>query len=108
MAYYMIQASYTSEAWASMVNNPQDRNEALIPVADALGGSVEGFWLAFGEYDAISIVQLPDDVSAATLSFAINAGGAVKSFKTTLLMTTKEGMNAMKKAGNIGYKPPAG
>lgn len=108
MAYYMIQASYTSEAWASLVNNPQDRQEALRPVADALGGSVVGFWLAFGEYDAVTIIQLPDEVSAATLSFAINAGGSVKGVKTTLLMTTKEAMDAMKKAGNIGYKPPAG
>ncbi len=107
MAYYLIQAAYTREAWAAMVKNPQNREEAIKPVIERLGGSVKGLWLAFGEYDAVAIVEMPDNTSAAAFSVATAAAGAVKAFQTTPLMTVEEGVEAMKKAGDIGYRPPS-
>ena len=55
-------------------------------------------WLSFGDYDVVSIIDLPDNVSAAALSIAASASGAIKSIKTTPLMTTEEGVRAMEKA----------
>ncbi len=106
MAYYLVQAAYTREAWAAMVRNPENRADAIKPVIEKLGGSMQGLWLAFGEYDALAIVQMPDNVSAAAFSLAAAAGGALKSFKTTPLMTVEEGMEAMRKAGDLGYRAP--
>jgi hypothetical protein len=37
---------------------------------------------------------------------AASAGGAVKATKTTPLMTMEEGIEAMRKAGTAGYRPP--
>jgi hypothetical protein len=48
---------------------------------------------------------MPNNASAAAFALAIAAGGACKSVKTTPLLTVEEGMAAMKKAGNSGYKP---
>ncbi len=107
MAYYLIQVAYTREAWAAMVKNPQNREEAVKPVIGRLGGRIKGLWLAFGEYDAVAIVELPDNTSAAAFSVAAAAAGAVKAFRTTPLMTVEEGLAAMKKAGDIGYRPPS-
>ena len=107
MAYYLVQAAYTSQAWQAMVKSPQNRMDAIRPVVEKLGGKVEGAWLAFGEYDAIVICQMPDDVSAAAFSMAASAGGAVKAVKTTPLMTIEQAMEAMKKAGGTGYRPPS-
>ncbi len=106
MAYYLVQASYTPEAWAAMVKNPQNRAEAGRPMIEHLGGRLEGFWFAFGEYDVVAIVQMPDHVSAAAFSLAVTAGSAMKSFRTTPLMTAEEGMAAMRKAAGAGYRPP--
>ena len=106
MAYYLIQVAYTPEAWAAQIKNPQNRIEAVRPVVERLGGSFEGVWYAFGEYDIVGICKMPDNVSAAAFSLAATAGGAVKAFKTTPLMTTEEGLEAMKKAGAAGYRPP--
>ena len=39
------------------------------------------------------------------LSLAVTAGGAVKSLKTTVLMTGEETVAAMKKANSVTYKP---
>ena len=106
MAHYLVQVAYTPEAWATMVKNPQDRGEAVGPVVERLGGKLEGIWMSFGEYDVVGIADLPDNVSAAAFSLAATAGGSLKAFKTTPLMEMKDAIEAMKKAGSIGYEPP--
>lgn len=105
MPHYMIQVAYTAEGWANLVRNPQDRLKAVTPAVEKLGGKVEVGYLAFGEYDIVVIVEMPDNVSAAALAIAFSAGGALKLAKTTPLLTTQEGIEAMKKASGTGYKP---
>jgi uncharacterized protein with GYD domain len=106
MAYYMYQASFTPEAWAKMVREPQNREAAIRPMVEKLGGKLIGYWMAFGESDAVVIVQMPDNVSAAAAALAATAGGATKSLKTTVLMSVDEGMQAMRKAADAGYRSP--
>lgn len=106
MPQYLLQASYTPEAWAAMVKSPQNRLEAVRPVIQKLGGKIEGGWLSFGEYDITVICELPNNVSAAAFSMAASAGGSVKAVKTTPLMSIEEAMEAMKKAAGAGYRPP--
>ena len=43
--------------------------------------------------------DMPDDVSMTALAMAASAGGALKSLKTTVLMTNEDGMEAMRRAG---------
>lgn len=105
MAHYLLQVSYTPEAWAALVRNPQDRGEAVRGPIEKLGGKVERIWLAFGEDDVVGIVDMPDNVAAAAMSMAFSGGGACKSVKTTPLMSMHEGLEAMKKAAQCGYKP---
>jgi uncharacterized protein with GYD domain len=107
MAYYLVQAAYTPEAVAAMVKSPQDRLEAIRPVVERLGGKLPSMYMAFGEYDVVGIAEMPDNVSAAAFSLAISAGGAVRTVKTTPLMTMQEGVEAFRKAGQAGYRPPA-
>lgn len=106
MAYYMFQAAFTAEAWGKMVKSPQDRREAIRPMVEKLGGKLIDYWISFGEYDAVVIAQVPNNVSAAAMSMAAAAGGTVKGIKTTPLMTMDEAMEAMGKAGGAGYQPP--
>lgn len=108
MNYYLVQAAYTAEAVADLVKNPQNRHDPVQKAVEKLGGSLVGFWFAFGDYDVVAIGQFPDNVSAAAFSMAVVAGGAVRAFKTTPLMTAEEGLEAMKKAGKARYKPPKG
>lgn len=106
MPQYLLRAAYTPDAWAAMVKSPQNRLDAVRPVVEKLGGKIEGGWLAFGEHDVVLICQLPNNVSAAAFSMAAAAGGAMKPVKTTPLMTIEEAMEAMRKAGGLGYTPP--
>lgn len=106
MPYYLLQVAYTPEAWANIVASPQNRLDAVRPVVEKMGGKMENGWLAFGDYDLVAIVQMPRNVEAAAFSLAAAAGCAVKSIKTTPLLTMEEGMEAMKKAASSGYRPP--
>src|SRR5215475_4700432 len=105
MAHFLIQLAYTSEAWAAMVKNPQDRSAAVSAAIEKLGGRIERFWLSFGEYDIVGIVEMPNNVSAAAFAIAVGAGGACRTLKTTPLLGLEEGIEAMKQAGTCGYKP---
>ncbi|MBI1791016.1 MAG: GYD domain-containing protein [Acidobacteria bacterium] len=106
MPSYLLQVGYTPEAWATLIKNPHDRLEAVRPAIEKLGGRIEAGWYAFGDYDVVTIVEMPDNVSAAAFSLAASAGGAVRTIKTTPLLSTAEAVAAMKKAGTTAYKPP--
>jgi len=107
MPDYLIQLSFAPEAVATLVSNPQNREEVARSLIEKVGGKLKGYWFALGDYDVVEIATLPDDESAVALSMAVVAGGAVKAFKTTPLLSMNESIEAMKKASGLGYKPPA-
>ena len=108
MQDYLIQISYTPEAVARLVKNPENREEVARLLMEKLGGKLKGFWVSFGEYDLVEIATLPDNVSAEALTMVLLAGGAVKMVRTTPLMSVNEGMEAMEKAAKLEleYRPP--
>jgi len=102
MPHYLIQASYTAEAWRALLDKPENRTEALRPVIEKLGGRIVHSWYAFGEHDMVAVVEMPDNVSAAAFSLA----QALRSLQTTPLLEVAEGLEAMKRASKTGYRPP--
>jgi uncharacterized protein with GYD domain len=102
----MYQGSYTSENWATQIQNPQNRMEQIKSLVEANGGKLLGFYYAFGEYDVVVIMEAPDNVSVSALALAVASSGAVKTGKTTVLMSPEEGLEAMRRAGGTGYRPP--
>jgi uncharacterized protein with GYD domain len=108
MAIYMYQAAYTAESWAAQVKKPQNRVEAVGRQAcEAVGGKLLGGWYCFGDYDLVIVADVPDNESMSAIALAIASGGAIKSSKTTVLMTGTEILGALKKAIAVAktYKP---
>ena len=106
MPTFLLQVAYTPEAWANLISNPHDRIGDVQPVVEKLGGKIVQAWFAFGDYDLVSVVEMPSNVEAAAFSLAASAGGAIRSIKTTPLLSTAEAIAAMKKAATSGYKAP--
>ena len=67
------------------------------------GGKLEGFYFAFGDADALVIVDAPDNASIAAASMAIGASGLV-TCTTVVLLTPEEVDQAVKKGAT--YTPP--
>ncbi len=105
MPNYLVQVAYTPEAVAAFIASPQDRTQAISKVVKKLGGKPGKLYLSFGDYDVVGIYEMPDNVSAAAFALAIAGGGACKSVKTTPLISTEDGVTALKKAGGSGYMP---
>jgi len=105
MPFFLHQVSYTPEAMARLIANPQDRIEAVRGPIEKLGGKIQHGYFAFGEYDTVLITEMPDTVNAAAIALAFCAGGALSKCQTTALLTTAEAMDAMRKASACGYKP---
>ena len=104
MPKYLIRASYTTDGLKGLLKEGgSGRRKAVEQVIKGLGGKLEAFYFAFGEEDAIVIADLPDGASAAAVSLAVNASGAVKA-TTTVLMTPAEMDAAVKK--HVKYRPP--
>lgn len=87
MPKYMFLGTYTADAWAAMIQDPPDRAGAAAKIAESLGGSTECFYYAFGDFDFMTVMDLPDDAAAAALSLAVTSTGRVKQLRTHPLLT---------------------
>lgn len=104
MAKYLVQARYTAQGVKGVLEKGgSSRPEAIRPMVEALGGTVESFYFAFGDDDAYVIIDMPDNVSVAALAMTVNASGAA-SAKTTILLTPEEVDQASQKS--VDYTPP--
>ena len=106
MPKYLIELSYTSEAWTHQIENQQHVLERAKPAVESFGGRVECIYYSFGEYDLVCIVEFPDHLSAAASQYAISSSGILKSSRATPLISIEEGQAAMMAVGVSSYKPP--
>ena len=104
MPKYLLHGSYGSEGAKGLIKQGGSKRRATVEkVAAAVGGRIESFYYAFGDSDFFVVADLPDHASAAAISLAVNASGAV-NLKTTVLLSPEE-MDAATKKG-VGYRPP--
>jgi uncharacterized protein with GYD domain len=105
MPFFLHQVSYTSEALAKLIANPQNRFDAVQGPIEKLGGKVLSSYFAFGHFDAVLITDMPDNISAAAIALAFGAGGSLRECQTTALLSNAEGLEAMRGAATCGYRP---
>ena len=107
MPLYLARFSYTSDAMKALLDQPQDRSAAAREVAESVGGKLLGFWYTFGEFDGVFLLDAPDAASAAAVSMAVGASGALSKVETTVLLDMDEAQDAMRKAAAATYRPPS-
>jgi uncharacterized protein with GYD domain len=104
VAKYLVKASYTTEGAKGVQSaGGTSRRDAVAKMTEALGGTLESFYFAFGDTDAYVIVDLPDNQSAAAVSIAVNAAGGATSEVVVLL--TPEEIDAAANV-SVDYRPP--
>jgi uncharacterized protein with GYD domain len=106
MPKYLVEASYSAEGLKGLQKDKATGRRAAVTAAvQGLGGTVEAFYYALGEHDVITIVDLPNVVSATALALGASATGLVRT-KTTALLTVEETDQALQK--NISFRAPGG
>jgi uncharacterized protein with GYD domain len=110
MHYYLGLFKYADNAIKAMTENPQDRSAAARKLAEALGGKLDSifFYATGGDWDGITIFELPDDAAAEALYMTVEASGNFKKQELIPLVTAEQFKAAMEKAkqGKSGYTPP--
>lgn len=104
MAKYLVQAAYTAEGFKGLQKDKASgRKQAVSRAVEALGGRLEAMYFALGDYDVVTIIDMPDAVTGAALGMRISASGLVRT-KTTPLLSTEEADQALGKA--VDYRAP--
>ena len=87
MPHYITLFRFTQKGVENIKQGPA-RLDAGKKAIEALGGKLKGFYLTMGKYDAIGIVELPNDEAAAKLALSTAALGNIRS--ETLRAFTEE------------------
>jgi len=103
MPKYMIVATYSPEGIKGVLREGGSARRSLIAdIAKNLGGSLESFY-AFGEDDVYSVVDLPDNKTAAAMAMNISAAGTVRAVVKVLLTPEEIDKSARTE---MWYRPP--
>jgi uncharacterized protein with GYD domain len=104
MPKYLFEARYSPEGAIGLAKEGgAGRRDAVKKHLEDVGGKLESMYFALGEVDCFVIVDLPDNVSAAALSLAVNESGLIAS-RTIVLLTPEEMDRAGKK--KVHFRAP--
>ena len=106
MALFMYQSTYTAEAVAALIREPEDRIEAVRPGLEAAGARIVAGGFPFGEHEIVLLIEVPDDITAASLGLVGTSSGAFSQVKITQLLSGQEWVESLRKAQDHQYKPP--
>jgi uncharacterized protein with GYD domain len=104
MPKFMVKASYNADGTRGLIKEGgTGRRAAVQKLIEGLGGKVEAFYFAYGEYDAYVIADLPDAAAGLAVSLAVNASGALRL--STVPLITPEEMDVASKR-TVAYRAP--
>ena len=108
MPRYVTFFTYTGEAWARMLERPEDRAEAARTAIEATGGRMDSFYWMMGRADGFAVYSVPDEISAAGLLAAVASSGRVARVETFQVLDMTEGRRALERARELSrtYRPP--
>jgi uncharacterized protein with GYD domain len=90
MPKYAVFFTYSSYAWARMIDSPGDRGAAVQEMIATVGGSLESIYWMFGTHDGIAIVDAPDTIGIAAVNVATLSTGAITHVQTQELITQQQ------------------
>ena len=77
MATYIMLSRFTQQGLQSIKDGPA-RLESARKTLEGLGARLKDFYLTVGQYDAVAVVEAPDDETIAKASIAIGSQGNVR------------------------------
>jgi uncharacterized protein with GYD domain len=77
MATYIMLATLTSDGVQTVKNNPNRIREVNREV-EQLGAQVKAQWATLGEFDFVSVVEVPDEKTMARVSLELGSRGTAR------------------------------
>jgi len=92
MATFITLAKYTAQGIANIKESPA-RLDAAREQLSAIGVTIKDFYLTMGEYDILTIVEAPDNATAAKALIALGAQGNIST--TSMAALTEDEYRAL-------------
>jgi uncharacterized protein with GYD domain len=108
MPLYMSQINYTAEHLSSLARNPEDRTARIRGLVEQHGGRLLGFYYSLGEYDAVTLIEAPNEKAITAVLLAALGGGHIRASKTITLLPAADAVEAMRQAGGTPFTPTGG
>jgi uncharacterized protein with GYD domain len=82
--------------------------DRISPALKACNATLESVYYTFGDADLVAIIDFATPEDAAAFALAVTSSGALRSYKTTQLLTVEQGITAMKRGeqARTKYTPP--
>ena len=105
MPKYLIQATYTAEGLRGLAKDKASGRKAAVQAAmKAVKGKIDSMYFSFGADDVFLVVDAPDNIAVAALSFTAGASGLLVNIRVTPLLTVDEVDRALALPSN--YRAP--
>lgn len=92
MVTYIALSNFTDQGIRN-VKDSTKRADAVKEAAKKFGANMTQIYWTLGHYDLVSIIEAPDDTSAAALGLAVGAAGNLRT--QTLRAFSKDEMNGI-------------
>ena len=107
MAKFVVFFTFKGETVKALMNKPSDRAAAVREMAGAAGGRMDAYYLMFGAWDGMVIIDVPDSRAAAVVSLATASSGAFARLETHELIEPSELPDLLSQAGQLNYSAPS-
>jgi uncharacterized protein with GYD domain len=95
MPTYVFMSKWTDQG-ARNVKGAVDRAGQMSAAIEKAGGRVVGLWWTQGQYDAVAVIEWPDDESASVFALSSAAAGNVRG-ETMRAYTNEEMQRILQK-----------
>ncbi len=109
MTTYITQGRFTAKALEGILDQPEDRFQAVAALMESSGGKLLDYYVTFGDHDFLIILEgeSEQDILAALLTAA--ASGMVTDLRTVPAITSVDAKAVYEKAQSMrGSFRPAG
>ena len=110
MPFYFYKGAYTQQVWAALVADPRDVSDALSPSIEKFDGKVVACFLFTGINGAepAGFIEFPDTKDATAWTIHLLAKGVLSRADITPVLTTQDGLDALKKIGSTSSSSGSG
>src|SRR6476469_6168456 len=109
MTHYLLEVGYTPASWSGQIEREANVVERITPALDTCGASIVSIHYTFGDHDLVAICDFPSPEDAAAFGLAVTSTGALRSYRTTPLLSVEQGIESMRRAAELKkvYTPPS-
>ena len=108
MPVFVSLGRYSESAIKGMLAKPEDRTAAVTKLVEQAGGKLIAWYMLFGEYDWVTVYEMPSGKEAAATMLTVAGAGAITDMRTMLAMTGAEAKAAFESGQALGasYRAP--